>query len=94
MELFGRLLTGTKDFLKGYKLASIEIKDEAFLAKGGEKFQRTLIASKDAADVIEGTVFEISREELIRADKYEPDNYKRIKVTLLSGKAAWIYLVT
>jgi gamma-glutamylcyclotransferase (GGCT)/AIG2-like uncharacterized protein YtfP len=94
MQLFGRLLTGAKDILEGYKIASIEIKDEAFLAKGEEKFQQTLIRSNDAADTIEGTVLEISQEELIRADKYEPDNYKRVKVTLLSGKAAWIYLVT
>jgi gamma-glutamylcyclotransferase (GGCT)/AIG2-like uncharacterized protein YtfP len=92
MELFGRILTGGRDVLKGYKLALIEIKDEAFLAKGAEKFQQTLIATKDEADVIKGTVFEISEEELSLADKYEPDNYKRVRVTLQSGKAAWIYL--
>jgi gamma-glutamylcyclotransferase (GGCT)/AIG2-like uncharacterized protein YtfP len=94
LELFGRLLTGAKDILESYKISSVEITDEAFLAKGEEKFQQTLIASNDAADVIEGTVFEISEEELRAADAYEPDNYKRVKITLLSGKAAWIYLVT
>src|SRR6476620_2878109 len=93
MQLFGRLLTGAKDALEGYKLASIEITDEAFLAGGAEeKLQQTLIASKDAADAVEGTVFEISAEELIRADSYEPDNYKRVKITLVSGKKAWIYV--
>lgn len=92
LELFGRVLNGAKDVLEGYKISSIEITDEAFLAKGEEKFQRTLIASKDDADAIEGTVFEISREELIFADKYEPDNYKRVKVTLQTGKKAWIYI--
>lgn len=91
LELFGRLLTGAKDILKGYKLSSIEIKDESFLAKGERKFQLTLILSKDNADIIEGTVFEISEEELLSADKYEPDNYKRVKVALESGKKAWIY---
>jgi gamma-glutamylcyclotransferase (GGCT)/AIG2-like uncharacterized protein YtfP len=92
LELFGRLLTGAKDVLEGYKLASIEITDEAFLAKGEEKFQWTLIRSNDNADLIEGTAFEISGEELLLADKYEPENYKRVKVTLLSGKKAWIYV--
>lgn len=92
IKLFGRLLTGAKDVLTGYKLALIEIKDEAFLAKGEEKFQKTLIQSKNAADVIEGTVFEISEEELRLADAYEPDDYRRVRVTLQSGKAAWIYL--
>ncbi|CAN5319359.1 gamma-glutamylcyclotransferase [soil metagenome] len=90
LELFGRLLRGAKDILKDYKLASVEIKDELFLAKGEEKFQQTLIASKD--EIIEGTVFEISEEELLLADKYEPNNYKRVKVMLQSGKEAWIYL--
>jgi gamma-glutamylcyclotransferase (GGCT)/AIG2-like uncharacterized protein YtfP len=91
IKLFGRLLTGTKDILKGYKLCSIEIKDESFLARGEEKYQRTLIPSKNDADIIEGTVFEISEEELFLADKYEPNNYKRVKVVLQSGKEAWLY---
>jgi len=92
IELFGRLLTGAKDVLEGYKLVSIEITDEAFLAKGEEKFQLTLIRSKDSADIIEGTVFEISHEELTFADRYEPDNYRRAKVGLRTGKEAWVYI--
>ena len=92
MELFGRLLHGTKDILEGYKLSSIEIKDEAFLSKGENKHQRTLIPSNSKIDKIEGTVFEISEEELLLADKYEPDNYKRIKVVFRSGKQAWVYV--
>ncbi|MEI9911041.1 MAG: gamma-glutamylcyclotransferase family protein [Bacteroidota bacterium] len=91
VELFGRLLQGTKDTLEGYRLATIEIKDELFLSKGEEKYQLTLIPSTDSTESIEGTVFEISEEELLLADKYEPDNYKRIKVSLQSGKEAWIY---
>ncbi len=41
---------------------------------------------------MEGTVLEISEEELLEADKYEPGNYKRFKRVLQSGKAAWIYV--
>ena len=91
LELFGRLLHGTKDILKNYKIASIEIKDESFLAKGEERFQKTLVISEDDADFIEGTIFELSAKELSLADTYEPDNYHRIQVTLQSGKEAWIY---
>ncbi len=91
IKLFGRLLVGTKDILKGYKISSIEITDELFLAIGEDKFQLTLIPSKDDADIIEGTVFEIWKAELLLADKYEPENYKRVKVVLQSGKEAWIY---
>ena len=92
LELFGRLLLGTKDILEGYKIASIEIKDKIFLAKGEDKYQKTLVPSKDEANIIEGTVFEISEAELFLADKYEPDNYQRVKVGLQSGKEAWIYV--
>ena len=92
LELFGRLLHGTKDILEGYKISFIEIKDETFLSKGEDKLQQTLITSTNKADKIEGTVFEISKEELLLADKYEPDNYKRVKVSLQSGKRAWIYI--
>lgn len=91
LKLFGRLLNGTKDILKVYKLSSIEIKDDSFLSKGEQKYQRIAIPSKDDNDSIEGTVFEISEEELLFADKYEPTEYKRIKVVLQSGKEAWIY---
>jgi gamma-glutamylcyclotransferase (GGCT)/AIG2-like uncharacterized protein YtfP len=91
LELFGRALTGTKDILEGYKISTIEIKDEAFLSKGNGKYQRTLTPSKAKTDIVDGTVFGISEKELLLADKYEPGNYKRVKVLLQSGKEAWIY---
>ncbi len=73
-------------------MASIEIKDEVFLAKGEAKLQQTLVLSQNNNDVIKGTVFEITKEELKVADKYEPENYKRVAVVLQSGKEAWIYI--
>ena len=36
--------------------------------------------------------FEITSEELQAADKYEVDDYRRIKRTLRSGEQAWIYV--
>jgi gamma-glutamylcyclotransferase (GGCT)/AIG2-like uncharacterized protein YtfP len=92
LELFGRILTGSADTLTGYKVATIEIMDKSFLTKGEEKYQQTVIFTNDKNDNIQGTVLEITEEELSLADKYEPDNYKRIKVVLESGKEAWIYL--
>jgi gamma-glutamylcyclotransferase (GGCT)/AIG2-like uncharacterized protein YtfP len=81
-----------KDTLIGYKLFSIEIKDKSFLSKGEQKYQQTAVLSKDNSETVEGAVFEISKEELLSADKYEPDNYERIKIRLQSGKEAWIYI--
>lgn len=94
IELFGRRLTGVKDLLKGYKFSPVEITDELFLSKGEEKYQLTIIHSKNEKDIINGTVFEMIEKELFLADKYEPVNYKRSKVTLASGKEAWIYAAT
>jgi len=91
IELFGRILQGSGDTLIGYKVSTIEIKDESFLLKGEQKYQLTAVISKDN-DNIKGTVFEITEEELRLADKYEPVNYKRVKVVLESGKEAWVYI--
>jgi hypothetical protein len=92
MQLFGRQLNAVKDVLEGYKVVTIEIKDPLFLAKGEDKYQSTLVPSPDRTDMIKGVALEISSHELALADKYEPDNYKRIKIELQSGKEAWIYV--
>ncbi|MBK8467033.1 MAG: gamma-glutamylcyclotransferase [Chloracidobacterium sp.] len=89
LELFGRLLNGWSDTLEGYKTAEIAIDDAVFLTREGSR-QLTAVAS--SGDKIYGMIFEISAEELERVDRYEPGNYERIKVTLRSGKQAWIYL--
>jgi gamma-glutamylcyclotransferase (GGCT)/AIG2-like uncharacterized protein YtfP len=92
LKLFGRVFKGSADTLQGYKTAAIEITDEAFLSKGEQKNQLTAIISEDKNDSIKGMAFEITEGELLLADKYEPVGYRRIKVTLASGKEAWIYV--
>ncbi|TAG12499.1 MAG: gamma-glutamylcyclotransferase [Sphingobacteriia bacterium] len=88
---FGRILTGSTDKLYGYKLVSIEITDENVLQQSGQKFHpMALPASSD--DYIDGVVFEITHTELLQADHYEVDDYKRISVLLNSGIHAWIYI--
>lgn len=94
LELFGRHLQGHKDVLPGYQLSTIEIKDESVLVKSEQPYHLIALPAKDTAgaSAIEGIVFTISKEELLLADKYETDDYKRIKVTLQSGKEAWVYV--
>lgn len=62
LELFGRLLHGTKDVLEGYRISSIEIKDEAFLSKGENKHQQTLTPSNNKFDKIEGTILKFQKK--------------------------------
>ena len=92
LELFGRHLKGIKDILTGYKLSTIEIKEESVLSKSEQQYHLIAIPSNDNSDIIEGIVFEISEEELLIADKYETDDYKRVNVVLQSGKEVWIYV--
>ena len=92
MELFSRYLTGHQDILKGYKTSKIELDEEGFT--GFCEHETYLIASvsEDENDAIEGTALEVTGDELLLSDEYEPEEYQRERVTLASGKQAWIYL--
>ena len=92
IELFGRILLGSRDILRGYSASTIEIRDESFLSNAETQYHLIANHSNDKNDSIEGTVFEISKDELLLADKYEPEEYKRIQVVLESGQEAWIYV--
>ena len=91
MELFGRTLQGTKDTVRGYRISTIEIKDESVVSKSEQSLHLIAVGSTPN-DKIDGMVLELTSQELITADSYETDDYKRVKVTLESGKQAWIYV--
>jgi hypothetical protein len=92
LKLFSRILHGHKVRLAGYRLIEIEITDEAFLAKGEQKNQLTLVPSGIELDFVEGMAFEVTEEELLHADKYEPSNYKRIAIAAGSAGSVWAYI--
>jgi hypothetical protein len=89
---FGRKLTGNEDALPGFTLSMIEITDPDVVATSGEAFHPIVSWTGNPTDLVNGMVFEISEEELQRADSYEVADYKRIKVTLASGITAWVYV--
>ena len=43
-------------------------------------------------DKVIGTVFKITSDELLKADGYEVNDYKRVEVTLESGRRSWAYV--
>ena len=92
MQLFSRRLIGDKDILIGYKTSQIELTEEGFSGFTEQATYLIALPSDNDADVIEGTAFKVSKQELLLADGYEPDEYRRELVTLASGKRAWIYL--
>ncbi len=89
---FGRILTGTKETLKSFKIAQLKITDEAVLAQSEQEFHPIAIPTNDQNDEIIGTRYEIYSEELKQADAYEVRAYTRVKVTFESGLEGWVYI--
>ena len=92
LETFGRKLEGQPDALPGYKLVMVTITDEDFAIKSGTANHRNLQYTGNASDVVEGSVLEVTQNELQQADTYEPQGYERVSVQLRSGRNAWIFI--
>ena len=90
-ETFGRILKGTKDILVGYILSEVKIKDKAVIEKSGTDIHPILKSTNNLSDEVEGTIFEITHEELMKADDYEVKEYVRINANFKSGTTAWVY---
>lgn len=94
IDTFGRTLKGLPDVLSGYRIEKLEITDEEVLASSKERYHPIAVPTGNAADLIEGVVFEVSEEEIIQADIYEAEEYVRVKETMKSGRSAWVYVST
>ncbi|MCT2406332.1 gamma-glutamylcyclotransferase [Chryseobacterium antibioticum] len=92
LETFGRLLVGEKDSLTGYTLNRVEITDPEVLRKSNQKYHPILTFSGDSEDEVEGMLFEVTEEEILQADEYEVDDYKRVETVFKSGKKGFIYV--
>lgn len=92
LETFGRILRGETDILIGYQLKMLEITDPEVLRKSNQKYHPILEFSGNADDEVEGVLFEVSGEEILYADEYEVDDYKRIETVFKSGKKGFIYV--
>ena len=92
MATFGRQLAGTSDALRGFELVLLKIEDPTVVAISG-KAQHTMAKFTGcASDVISGTVFAVTPDEIQNADKYEVAAVKRVEVVLQSGAHAWAYV--
>jgi hypothetical protein len=89
---FGRRLVGSPDSLPGYVLRTVEITDAEVLAASGERFHPIVLHTGNPDDVVEGSAFEVSPEELRAADGYEVADYRRVRASLDSGRDARVYV--
>lgn len=87
VQVFNKLLTGTTDQLLGYKLKDLKIEEEF-----GMEDYFVAIPSENPSDAIEGICFDVSSQDLEKADQFEANAYKRVQITLKSGTVAWIYM--
>ncbi|WP_284464661.1 gamma-glutamylcyclotransferase family protein [Chryseobacterium sp.] len=92
LETFGRILQGKKDALSGYKLRMLEITDPEVLRKSGQKYHPVLEFSGNGQDEVDGVLFEVTEAEILQADEYEVDDYKRIEAIFKSGEKGFIYV--
>ena len=92
LSTFGRTLEGTVDELPGFKQSLVKIEDAQFVETSGKTHHPIVQFTGSPSDKVGGTVFLITREELLNADKYEVSAYRRVAVTLVSGLKAWVYI--
>jgi Gamma-glutamyl cyclotransferase, AIG2-like len=93
VSTFGRKLTGEKDLLLGYEPSLVKIPDPAIAARLGRTHHDNVTPTGDDWSSVQGTVFEVTDDELARADGFEAEfAYQRINGALASGKEAWVYV--
>ncbi len=92
MATFGRQLAGTSDALGGFELVSLKIEDQTVVAISGKAHHTMAQFTGRASDVVSGTVFGLTPDEIRHADEYEVAAVKRVAVVLQSGVRAWAYV--
>ena len=92
LATFGRRLEGTEDHLVGYKSGWLAIADSTVIEASGKSRHPIIAFTGRSTDLVHGTVFRVTSEELRRADAYEIADYKRQCLTLVSGQNAWVYV--
>jgi gamma-glutamylcyclotransferase (GGCT)/AIG2-like uncharacterized protein YtfP len=92
LDTFGRLVAGEPDTLPGYTIDYVEIDDTRVVDLSGLSVHPVLRATGSPVDRVVGRVLLLTADELDAADEYEVARYRRIAVTLASGRQAWVYV--
>lgn len=92
MATFGRPLAGASDALQGFELVVLKIEDQTVVAISGTAHHTMARFTGRASDVILGTVFAVTPDEIQSTDKYEVAAVRRVAVILQSGLRAWAYV--
>ena len=80
LDLYGTTLEGITDQLKDYELLNNVV------------YGKYPVVRKALNQVVKGTVFNLTTQQLQITDQYEGEAYKRIMLQLNSGIKAWVYI--
>jgi hypothetical protein len=89
--LFGRAVAGSADAIVGYRVGRVRIIDPAAIAASGSDIHPALVVTGDPADVVEGSLLDLSEDELAAVDRYENVSFRAIEVVTRSGIRATAY---
>lgn len=90
---FGRKLEGEKDLLIGYEPSLVKIPDAELARRLQKLYHDNVKKTDDDWSNVQGTVFEVTDDELAKSDAFEAQfNYTRVSVPLASGHDAWVYV--
>lgn len=91
-DVFGRTLASSTDRLPGFERFMETVADPDFVRTSGSARHAILRPTTGDAEPITGEALEVTAEELMSADRYEPAGYRRVEVTLASRRSAWVYV--
>ena len=92
LATFGRRLSGKRDAIVGFQESVMAMTDPEVIALSGKTHHPMASFTGNARHRVSGVAFEISEDELLRADGYETHPaYRRFEARLESGGTAWVY---
>lgn len=89
--LFGGPVPTEVDAVAGHRLQEVRIQDAEVVRISGAEIHPVLVPSTDPGARVEGVVLTLDASRLAAADAYEVEAYRRVRVPLASGRAAWAY---
>ena len=92
LEILGKTLVGAEDIIEGYYTEHLEIKDLSVLKASQNKMHPIIYFTGNKAHKVLGTLFSVTKKDLLKIDCYEVEDYQRIMVPLKSGKKSWVYV--
>lgn len=92
LDTFGHLVAGEPDALPGYTVDYVEVEDPRVTEVSGLSVHPIVRATGNDLDKVTGLVLHLTSDELDAADEYEVSLYRRVAVTLASGREAWVYV--